>query len=176
MDLLPNNNNVSPLRLGGSALFRDKLLAKNLPPYNLEGQFSYAGTSGGYAIKLSDDSPKDTPNISDEVFLDALETMVVNKYGPATEIIDFANIVGNNAGLVSMQQQGLGTVQVPSTGQQTRMYKHPRSLHYRCAMNWLSLALALATNNCHGFAVKYATYRHNPDTNDQHEKCVFLAK
>ena len=120
MDLLPNNNNVSPLRLGGSALFRDKLLAKNLPPYNLEGQFSYAGTSGGYAIKLSDDSPKDTPNISDEVFIDALETMVINKYGPATEIIDFANIVGNNAGLVSMQQQGLGTVQVPSTGQQTQ--------------------------------------------------------
>jgi hypothetical protein len=91
MSLLQNNNNVSPLNLGGSAKFRDKLLAKNLAPYNLEGQFSYAGDTPGYQVKLSDDVPKDTPNISEEVFGEALESLIINKYGPAEDLIDFAN-------------------------------------------------------------------------------------
>jgi hypothetical protein len=118
MALVTDNTNVSPLNLGGSAKFRDKLLSRNLAPYNLEGQFSFAGEPPGYPVKLSDDIPKDTPNISTDVFEEALTSMVVNKYGPANDIIDFANNIGNNAGLVSMQQQGLGSVQVPSNGQQ----------------------------------------------------------
>lgn len=115
-NITPNSfstRNVLPngffLSIGGSKQFRDLLLAKNLVPYKLDGVFSYEAGTIGLPIKLSDLTPVDTPNVSEEIFKEAKDELVMNKYGPGTKILDGADIISSD-GTVSMQQAGTGDV------------------------------------------------------------------
>jgi len=97
------------LSFQGSAQFRDSLIAKNLTPYKIDGGFSYQGDTKPYVTTLIDLTPTDLPNLSQGVFDEAIEEMIPNTYG-AAQVIDAAEVVGQNNGAVSMQQAGLGSV------------------------------------------------------------------
>jgi hypothetical protein len=95
--------------IASSATFRDLLIAKNLPPYNIEGVYSYQGVTDPYQIKLSDNVPTDTPNVSEIGEDEASQEMILNKYGPGTKILDGADILASD-GTVSYSQAGQGSV------------------------------------------------------------------
>ena len=99
------------LTFEGSEEFRNKLLAKNLPSYKIEGAYSSSSGNKTYAYQPSDIVPNDTPNVSEGIFDEALEATVVNKYGPSGNVLDSGEIVGGGGGgQVSMNQAGTGDV------------------------------------------------------------------
>ena len=99
------------LTFEGSEEFRNKLLAKNLPSYKIEGIYSSSSGNKTYPYSQSDIVPNDNPNVSQSIFDEALEATVGNKYGPAGNVLDSGEIVSaGGGGQVSMQQAGTGNV------------------------------------------------------------------
>ena len=120
----PIGNNSKPSKLSetllsfkGSEQFRNLLLSKNLTPYVVEGSWAYPGIPNPSEVILSNLSPIDTPNVSDNIFKESEDSTSVNFY-KSVENIDAAILFGNDSGAVSMQQAGVGNLQVKSSEQQ----------------------------------------------------------
>jgi len=80
----------STLSLSNSSSFRNSLLARNLPPYNVEGFFSSPYQGSPYEITQTVDSVIDTPEIrtlSNSLY-------VLNQYGPEGGYSDSINFNG----------------------------------------------------------------------------------
>jgi hypothetical protein len=104
-----NKGNKNLLSLKGSEEFRKYLVTRNLNPYKVTNGYSpYAGERYFETI-LSDLSPKNTPDISDSLFENAEKATKTNTYGEIQKL-DGGEIIGRNAGPVSMQQEGTGDV------------------------------------------------------------------
>ena len=86
------------LTFDGSQEFRNKLLAKNLPSYKIEGVYSSSSGNKTYAYQPSDVVPNDTPNVSENIFDDAQEATVANKYGPGGIVLDSGSLVSAGGG------------------------------------------------------------------------------
>jgi hypothetical protein len=107
------------LTFDGSQEFRNKLLAKNLPSYKIEGVYSSSSGNKTYAYQPSDVVPNDTPNVSENIFDDAQEATVANKYGPGGIVLDSGSLVSaGGGGQVSMNQAGTGDVNDKSSESQ----------------------------------------------------------
>ena len=86
------------LTFEGSEEFRNKLLAKNLPSYKIEGVYSSASGAQTYPYAQSDIVANDLPNVSQNIFEEASEATVGNKYGPAGNVLDSGEIVSAGGG------------------------------------------------------------------------------
>ena len=82
---------VNLLSLEGSEQFRKKLVARNLPPYEVNGVFRSNADPQNFVSELTDAQPIDTQNISSEIFKNASVLTRVNKFGG--EIIDGAGLI-----------------------------------------------------------------------------------
>ena len=83
------------LSFNGSENFRKSLITRNLKPYKIEGSFTSYESQQNYAATLTDSSPIDTPNISNELFVEPTQNTVINLYGPAGRFIDGAEVVNS---------------------------------------------------------------------------------
>ena len=102
---MPDKKNL--LSLKGSDEFRKHLVLRNLSPYKVTNGYSpYAGERY-FETVLSDLSPKNSDDISDKLFENAERATKNNTYGERLKL-DSAEIIGQNAGAVSMQQEGTG--------------------------------------------------------------------
>ena len=83
------------LSFNGSENFRKSLITRNLKPYKLEGSFNSYDSQQNYPATLTDSSPIDTPNISNELFVEPTQNTIINLYGPAGRFIDGAEVVNS---------------------------------------------------------------------------------
>jgi hypothetical protein len=109
--------NNSSLSFKNSEIFRNNLVTRNLKPYVVEGAFSADENNRYFEYSLSDQSPKDSEDLSKDVFAEVNEQTKVNVYGRAGKV-DGAELLGPNGGAVSMQQAGTGNLQVEQSEQQ----------------------------------------------------------
>lgn len=101
----------------GSLEFRTRLISRNLRPYNVEGAFSADENNRYFQFFFSDQSPRNSKDLSKDVFDSSKEVLVLNTYGTQAQV-DAAQIINTAAGSVSMQQAGTGNVQQISSEQQ----------------------------------------------------------
>jgi hypothetical protein len=114
----PVENNSS-LSFKNSETFRNNLVTRNLKPYVVEGAFSADENNRYFEYSLSDQSPKDSEDLSKDILVEANEQTKINVYGLAGKI-DGADLLGPNGGAVSMQQAGTGNLQVKQSEQQVQ--------------------------------------------------------
>jgi len=94
----------SPLSFSATKNFRDALLTRNLPPYNIPGYFSSPVTEITEPITISDSSVIDSPNeiITRNPFADQLYPL--NRFGPDGGFVK--DITYNNPPLAVIPNQG----------------------------------------------------------------------
>jgi hypothetical protein len=83
------------LSFNGSENFRKTLVSRNLKPYKIEGSFSSAESQQNYTADLTDSSPVDTPDISNDIYEEPKLNTIINIYGPAGNFIDGAELVNS---------------------------------------------------------------------------------
>ena len=82
------------LSLIGSEQFRNRCLIKNLPPYNVEGNYSPAQGPLNTEITLTVNSVVDTENISNTIYVEAQDATIINKWGAAeNNLFDGAQLI-----------------------------------------------------------------------------------
>ena len=82
------------LSLIGSEQFRNRCLIKNLPPYNVEGNYSPAQGPLNTEITLTVNSVVDTENISNTIYVEAQDATIINKWGAAKDnLFDGAQLI-----------------------------------------------------------------------------------
>ena len=83
------------LSLQGSEEFRKKMLVKNLPPYNVVGNFTPAQEPINYETQISvNDTIIDTENISTGIIIEAKYETIPNKYGSeGGKYVDGADLI-----------------------------------------------------------------------------------
>ena len=84
------------LSLEGSEQYRKKMIVKNLPPYNVDGNFTPAQEPINYETQISvNDTVIDTQNISNGLITDAKYETIPNKYGSeGGKYLDGADFIG----------------------------------------------------------------------------------
>ena len=83
------------LSFNNSEQFRKKLVAKNLPPYTIQGSFTATQGLQNYPIKLQDNIPTDSESVSQELFEEPSYNTRMNTYGPSGQFFDGALAVDN---------------------------------------------------------------------------------
>jgi hypothetical protein len=83
------------LSFNNSEQFRKKLVARNLAPYTVMGNFNATQGLQNYPIKLQDNSPSDSESVSVELYTEPAKNTRMNLYGPAGQFFDGAQIIGN---------------------------------------------------------------------------------
>jgi hypothetical protein len=83
------------LSFNNSEQFRKKLVARNLVPYTVQGNFNSTQGLQNYPIKLQDNSPSDSESVSVELYIEPAKNTRMNLYGPAGQFFDGAQIIGN---------------------------------------------------------------------------------
>ena len=83
------------LSFNNSEQFRKKLVARNLAPYTVQGNFNSTQGIQNYPIKLQDNSPSDSESVSVELYTEPAISTRMNLYGPAGQFFDGAQIIGN---------------------------------------------------------------------------------
>ena len=114
-----NLGNKNLLSFDGSENFRKHLLSKNLTPYQVNSSFPNRAPfpeNRYFETILSDYSPKNVTDISDNLFKNAQNATISNRYSEGIKV-DAAEMFGQNAGAVSMQQAGLGDISSTSSEQ-----------------------------------------------------------
>ena len=83
------------LSFNNSEQFRKKLVARNLQPYSVQGNFTATQGLQNYPIKLQDSSPGDSESVSNELFTEPSYNTRMNIYGPSGQFFDGALAVDN---------------------------------------------------------------------------------
>ena len=82
------------LSLIGSEQFRNICITKNLPPYNVQGNYSAAQGPLNTETTLTVNSVVDTENISNTIYEEAQNAIIINKWGAAkNNLFDGAQLI-----------------------------------------------------------------------------------
>jgi hypothetical protein len=113
---------VEFLSFNNSEQFRKALVARNLAPYSIQGNFTSPQGLQNYPIKLQDNSPADSESVSSNLYVEPAYSTRMNLYSPAGQFFDGALVVDNTVlpGGGSTENNPLGTSQ-PYDLQTSRM-------------------------------------------------------
>jgi len=104
---------VEFLSFNNSEQFRKALVARNLAPYSIQGNFTAPQGLQNYPIKLQDNSPTDSESVSSNLYIEPAYSTRMNLYSPAGQFFDGALIVDNTVlpGGAGIENNPLGTSQ-----------------------------------------------------------------
>jgi hypothetical protein len=91
----------SALDYSNSEFFRNRLVTRNLQPYNVEGAFQSSNSEPYYETNISDNSVIDSPNVNNEVFTEAQQNIIPNQYGPTGGFQDASGFISKTTGQVN---------------------------------------------------------------------------
>lgn len=91
----------SALDYSNSELFRNRLITKNLQPYNVEGAFQSSISDPYYAVNVKDNSVVDSESVSNEIFTEAQQEIIPNQYGPTGGFQDASGFINKTTGQVN---------------------------------------------------------------------------
>ena len=83
----------SALDYSNSEFFRNRLVTRNLQPYNVEGAFQSSNSEPYYETNISDNSVIDSPNVNNEIFTEAQQEIIPNQYGPTGGFQDASGFI-----------------------------------------------------------------------------------
>ncbi|CAB4129595.1 hypothetical protein UFOVP117_37 [uncultured Caudovirales phage] len=91
----------STLDYSNSEFFRNRLVTRNLQPYNVEGAFQSSNSEPYYETNISDNSVIDSPNVNNEIFTEAQQNIIPNQYGPTGGFQDASGFISKTTGQVN---------------------------------------------------------------------------
>jgi hypothetical protein len=91
----------SALDYSNSEFFRNRLVTRNLKPYNVEGAFQSSNSDPYYETNISDNSVIDSPNVNNEIFIEAQQEIIPNQYGPTGGFQDASGFINKTTGQVN---------------------------------------------------------------------------
>ena len=91
----------SALDYSNSEFFRNRLVTRNLQPYNVEGAFQSSNSEPYYETNISDNSVIDSPNVNNEIFIEAQQNIIPNQYGPTGGFQDASGFISKTTGQVN---------------------------------------------------------------------------
>ena len=91
----------STLDYSNSEFFRNRLVTRNLQPYNVEGAFQSSNSNPYYETNISDNSVIDSPNVNNEIFTEAQQEIIPNQYGPTGGFQDASGFINKTTGQVN---------------------------------------------------------------------------
>jgi len=91
----------SALDYSNSEFFRNRLVTRNLQPYNVEGAFQSSNSDPYYETNISDNSVIDSPNVNNEIFTEAQQNIIPNQYGPTGGFQDASGFISKTTGQVN---------------------------------------------------------------------------
>jgi hypothetical protein len=91
----------SALDYSSSEFFRNRLVTRNLQPYNVEGAFQSSISNPYYEVNVADNSVVDSPNVNNEIFTEAQQEIIPNQYGPTGGFQDASGFINKTTGQVN---------------------------------------------------------------------------
>ena len=91
----------SALDYSNSEFFRNRLVTRNLQPYNVEGAFQSSISNPYYEVNVKDSSVIDSPNVNNEIFTEAQQEIIPNQYGPTGGFQDASGFINKTTGQVN---------------------------------------------------------------------------
>ena len=91
----------SALDYSSSEFFRNRLVTRNLKPYNVEGAFQSSISNPYYEVNVADNSVIDSPNVNNEIFTEAQQEIIPNQYGPTGGFQDASGFINKTTGQVN---------------------------------------------------------------------------
>jgi hypothetical protein len=91
----------STLDYSSSEFFRNRLVTRNLQPYNVEGAFQSSISNPYYEVNVADNSVIDSPNVNNEIFTEAQQEIIPNQYGPTGGFQDASGFINKTTGQVN---------------------------------------------------------------------------
>ena len=91
----------SALDYSSSEFFRNRLVTRNLQPYNVEGAFQSSISNPYYEVNVTDNSVVDSPNVNNEIFTEAQQEIIPNQYGPTGGFQDASGFINKTTGQVN---------------------------------------------------------------------------
>ena len=91
----------SALDYSNSEFFRNRLVTRNLQPYNVEGAFQSSNSNPYYETNIGDSSVIDSPNVNNEIFTEAQQEIIPNQYGPTGGFQDASGYINKTTGQVN---------------------------------------------------------------------------
>ena len=89
------------LSFKGSEGYRNSLISRNLEPYTITGQLSPVSKPINYSVTLSDLSPVDNNNISENLSTESSNLTVLNKFTGPEKKIDGGSLITIPSGSLS---------------------------------------------------------------------------